>query len=178
MKLYRFSPIDDQKTLLEAVDYVAKQATKLYFRTVGEVEPELINSLTIFSHYDEEFKSLRQMISKLGDPYNQNNGPRVKLHKPIHVTNAAFEQNGQQKSVETTIKYLRIRRPDPYRMQVGCCDLRADFASPDFVNAVLSPDEEKSPRLIKRSEYEMLEFFDPEVDVLAYVVSDSITSKQ
>jgi len=170
VKLYRFSPIDTQEALLEAVEYVAKQATKLYFRTVGEAEPELINSLTIFSHYDDEYKSLSQMISKLGDPHNQNNGPRVKLHNPIKIMNATFEQNGKQTSVDTTIQYLRIRQPDPYRMQVGCCDLEADFNNPDFVNVITEPDDQKSPRLIKRPDYTMLEFFDPDIDVLAYIV--------
>lgn len=171
MQLYRFSPIQDQAQLIEAVNYVAKEATKLYFRSTGNVYDELIKSLTIFTHYPDEYEKLTELAHQLGDPHNENNGPRVKLKNPIKVMNGQFEQNGELKSYHTSIQYLRIRKPDPYRMQVGCCDLEADFDGMDFSYVILSPNEDKSPRLITRPEYDMLEFFDPSIDVLAYVIS-------
>lgn len=96
------------------------------------------------------------MAKTLGNLFNENNGPRVALHEPIKVG-------------ENTITHLRIRKPDPYRMQVGC----NDFDIPDyetFKNEHLLR-YQNNLRLIKIGSYEIIEFFHPDFDVLAYVVS-------
>jgi hypothetical protein len=172
MKLYRFSPIDNQAQLIEAVEYIAQDVAKLYFKSTGEMFNDLIESLTVFSHYPEEYDNLKDIVKRLGEPYNENNGPRIKLHQPIVVKLGKVEENSKYENYTTNVKYIRIRKPDPYRMQVGCADIKDDFDSQDFESAVAWPDEDKSPRLIKRREYNMLEFFDPDVDVLGYIVSE------
>jgi hypothetical protein len=68
-----------------------------------------------------------------------------------------------------TITHLRIRKPDKERPQVGC----NDFDVPDYSTfkeqyLPLYPDNLK---LIKRPEYEMIEFSHPDYDALSYVVS-------
>lgn len=153
MKLYRFSPIKNGEELIKAVKYVTKQNTKLCKKIIGTVLP--ITSLTIFSHYRDEYEKLVKILHKMGKLCGENNGPRVALHKPVKV-------NGN------VIAYLRIRKPDPYRMQVGCSDF--DVAYQHFKKKYLNK-KPKNLRLIKRPEYEMIEFFDPDFDVLAYVVS-------
>jgi hypothetical protein len=57
-------------------------------------------------------------------------------------------------------------------MQVGC----NDFEVQDYkkFKAEYLPKHPSNLRLIERPEYEMVEFFDPDYDVLAYVVSKSI----
>lgn len=154
MQLYHFSPIENKRQLRKAVLYVAEKTSELAKEIVGKTLP--ISSLTVFAHYPNEFEKLSETVKTIGNFLNENNGPRVALHKPIKVgTN--------------TVIHLRVRKPDPYRMQVGC----SDFAIPDyetFKNESLS----KYPnnlRLIKRKDYEMVEFFHPDFDVLAYVVS-------
>ncbi len=107
MKLYRFSPIKNEKELITVIKYVAKQNTKLCKKAIGKILP--ITSLTIFSHYQDEYQRLVGILHKLGKLYNEHNGPRITLHKPIKVTGH-------------TITYLRIRKPDPHRTQVGCSD--------------------------------------------------------
>jgi len=154
MQLYRFSPIRDEKQLREAIIYVAEKTSELSKKTIGKVLP--IKSLTIFSHYPDEFEKLSEMAKTIGDFVNENNGPRVALREPIKVG-------------ENTIIHLRIRKPDPYRMQVGCNDFEVEDYN-TFKNEYLS----KYPnnlRLIERKDYEMIEFLDPDFDVLAYVVS-------
>ncbi len=92
----------------------------------------------------------------MGAPYNENNGPRVALHEPIIVDS-------------NTITHLRIRKPDLERPQVGCNDFDVENYEA-FKTEYLS----KFPEylfLIKRPEYEMIEFRHPDYDVLAYVVS-------
>ncbi len=122
-------------------------------KILGKTFP--IRSLTVFSHSQEEFEFLIKILEKLGKPYNYNNGPRVALYEPIEVG-------------ESHITHLRIRKPDPERLQVGCNDFETDYES--FKKDYL-PNHPENLRLIKRPEYEMIGFYDSSFDVLAYVVS-------
>ncbi|MDP2638773.1 MAG: hypothetical protein Q8P06_01225 [Candidatus Azambacteria bacterium] len=154
MQLYRFSPIKNERGLRGVVIYIADKTSDLAKKIIGKTLP--ISSLTIFAHHPDEFEKLSKMAKTLGNFVNENNGPRVALHEPIKVG-------------ENTVIHLRIRKPDPYRMQVGC----GDFDVPNYVafkNEYLS-EHLNNLRLIKREDYEMIEFFDPDYDVLAYVVS-------
>ena len=154
MQLYRFSPIKDEQQLRKTVIYIANETSKLSKKIIGKILP--IKSLTVFSHYPDEFEKLSEITKTIGNFLNENNGPRIILHKPIKVGN-------------NTIIHLRIRKPDPYRMQVGCNDFEIiDYNT--FKNENLSK-HTNNLRLIKRSNYEMIEFFDPDLDILAYVVS-------
>jgi len=155
MKLYRFSPITGKEQLLEAVSCIAKNTTQLCQKIIGEELP--INPLTVFSHYHEEFENLKKILFELGSQVSEANGPYVKLGDPIQLPNNLLDQ-------------LRVRQPDPYRMQVGC----SDFVVPNYVefkNKYLNKCA-TNLRLISRPEYEMIEFFDPDFDVLAYILSN------
>jgi len=143
--------IANKKELIEAVEYVAIETSKMARKITGESFP--IMSLTIFSHSEPEFESLGKILAELGEPYNYNNGPRIKLHKPIEI-------DGNK------ILYLRIRKPDIERPQVGCDDFETDFKS--FKEKYLS--KHANLELIRRPEYDMIEMKDKEFEVLAYVV--------
>lgn len=154
MDTYRFSPIESKEKLFEAIIYIATQTTSLCKKITGKTYP--IGSLTVFSHGQEEFEKLKEILFTLGELDHENNGPFVKLHEPIQI--------GKDR-----IELLRIRRPDPDRPQVGCNDFEAPSYE-EFKEEFLA----KNPgnlRLVVRPEYEMIEFFDPDFDVLAYVVS-------
>lgn len=154
-KLYWFSPIKSKDKLYEAVDYVAVKTTKLCEKIVKDKYP--ISTLTIFSHYPDEFEQLKKILFELGELDHENNGPFVKLYKPIQLSNNKLE-------------LLRVRQPDPYRMQVGC----NDFEVPDYkeFKKQFLDENPDNLRLIVRPKYEMIEFFDPDYDVLAYVLSN------
>lgn len=98
---------------------------------------------------------LKETLAMLGSPYNENNGPRVQLYEPIQAG-------------DNMITHLRIRKPDPERPQVGCNDFETEYESFKAQYLEAHPEHLK---LIKRPEYEMIEFRDPAFDVLAYVVS-------
>ena len=153
---YRFNPIENKEKLIEAVKYVASQTSMLAQKIVRQSFP--ISSLTIFSHSQDEFENLVKIQSELGSFYNENNGPRIALYEPIIAG-------------ENRITYLRIRKPDPERPQVGCNDFDTDYES--FKNQYLAA-HPNNLRLVKRPDYEMIEFFDPDFDVLAYVISKEI----
>jgi hypothetical protein len=152
---YRFSPIETKEKLLEAVQYVAKTTTELCEKITGNEYP--ISSLTIFSHYPEEFEKLKAFLFEMGKLDHENNGPFVKLNEKISLHNSELE-------------LLRVRHPDPNRPQVGC----NDFLIPnyqEFKENFLTK-KPNNLREITRLEYEMIEFFDPDFDVLAYVLSN------
>ncbi len=154
-KLYRFSPIRDEKTLKEAIHYVAENTTKLCKRITNLEFP--IEGLTIFSHYQDEYEYVKTLLLTLGEFNNdQHHGIYVNLHVPVHLPH-------------NDLTLIRIRQPDPYRMQVGC----NDFHVPD-VNLFKKNFLEKNPnnlRIIDRPDLEMIEFFDPDFDVLAYITT-------
>ncbi|MDO8622590.1 MAG: hypothetical protein Q7R80_05150 [bacterium] len=116
-----------------------------------------ISSLTIFAHYPDEFEYMKGAILALGTLRDANNGPRVLLSTPMQVA-------------DNLIQCVRIRHPDPYRSQVGCGDLVVrDYQ--EFKKQYLR-ERSHHLRLIERERYEMIEFFDPDYDVFAYVVSN------
>jgi hypothetical protein len=148
--------IQNKEGLIKAVQYVAAETSRLARKIVGKTFP--ITSLTIFAHSQPEYELLIRILADLGKPYNYNNGPRVELYEPIMVD-------------DNHIIHLRIRKPDAERPQVGCNDFETDYET--FKRKYLSryPD---NLRLIKRPEYEMIELYDPEFKVLAYIVSEKI----
>jgi len=148
--------IKNQKELIEAVRYVASETSRMVRKTIGKTFP--IKSLTIFAHSQPEFELLSEIITKIGEPYNYNNGPRVKLYKPIEVG-------------KNHITHLRVRKPDPRRPQVGCNDFETNYET--FKNKYLVKYSDNL-NLIKRLEYEMIELYNKEFDVLAYVVSSNL----
>lgn len=145
--------INSQEELIEAVKITALETSKMARKIFGKTFP--INSLTIFTHSQPEYNEMVEIISKIGKPYNFNNGPRVELNKPIEVG-------------KNFITHLRIRKPDSERPQIGCNDFETDYVT--FKNAYLLRHTDNL-KLIKRKEYEMIEIHDNKFNVLAYVVS-------
>ena len=146
--------IKNQEELIEVVKYIATKTSKMAQKIVGTTFP--IKSLTVFAHSQPEFELLTGMLSKIGKSFNYKNGPRVELYKLIKVG-------------DNHITHLRIRKPDSERPQVGCNDFETNYN--DFKSEYLSK-HPNSLNLITRPEYEMIELYDSEFDVLAYVVSN------
>lgn len=148
------SPIKSISELLGVVHYVAENSARLSKEIIGTSFP--IHSLTVFSHSGGEFEYLKVLLGTLGLPYNENNGPRVTLYEPIVVGS-------------NTITHLRIRKPDLERPQVGCNDF--DVEDYEAFKAEYLAKHPDNLILIKRPDYEMIEFRHPDFDVLAYIVS-------
>jgi hypothetical protein len=146
--------IKNQNELVAAVKYIASETSKMAEKVLDVAFP--IKSLTVFAHSQSEFESLIKILAQIGKPYNYNNGPRVELHYPIEVG-------------ENRIVYLRIRKPDPERPQIGCNDFETNYEI--FKKKYLSKFVDNL-QLIKRPEYEMIELHNKDFDVLAYFASD------
>lgn len=150
-QIYRFSPIKDEKSLLQVFEYLAIQLNNLSNKLFNLTLP--VTSLKVFSHYPEEYNFLRKIISSMGSevPFNSPTSFYVKV---------------DQKFVDHDIGYLGIRVVDPYRLQVGC----GDYEILDFENF-------KKHHLL-RSEFvrpfsndsNILEIWHPDFDILGYAI--------
>lgn len=151
MRLYRFSPITGEGQFLSAVRYVTRKNTLLCRKIIGKSLP--ISYVTIFSHFPDEYEKLKKICGRIGGQVSENNGPKFALGRTMKIA-------GHK------ITAIRIRKPDPYRTHVGCCDFDADFNKVRIFKS-------ENLRVIKRPDMEMIEFFHPDFDVLAYVVNKS-----
>ena len=158
---YKFSPIKNKEELHSAISYVAVAVSELLQKVTGDMAP--ITSLSVFSHDDDEYAFLCGLLKTMGTGVGEVNGPRVALHEPMRA-------GGH------TITHLRIRNPDPDKPQVGCADLDvADYFA--FKNKNLST-HLQNLKLIVRPDYELIELFDKDSDVLGYVLSQPERSKK
>jgi len=141
--------------IIKIVKVIAEKAEDLVRLTIGRELP--ITYLTIFSHHPHEYNRFVEWVTEIGIKSDANNGVRFALQKPIQTAGGE-------------VVNIRIRKPDPYRSQIGCADLKVDnYDSFKMEELFKYPD---NLRVIERPEYEMIEFFDFNTnDVLAYVVS-------
>ncbi len=150
------SLIGSKEDVIKMVQVIAEKVERLVSGTVGRELP--ITYLTIFSHHPHEYNRFVEWASELGIKSEVNNGVRFALNEPIQTAGGA-------------IKSVRIRKPDPYRSQIGCADVRVEDYSQFKSEEV--PKYAENLRLIERPEYDMIEFFDFNCnDVLAYVLSN------
>ena len=78
---------------------------------------------------------------------------------------------------ETTYTYLYIRKPDPYRYQVGDLDFYMDpdeYA--DLKQLLLKSEGVKGARVYYKPEKDMVELYDPDIDALGYVSNYKMAS--
>lgn len=168
MKLYRYSPIENKEQLFEAIRHIIIACHKLCKQSFGKYLPNAGN-VGIFCHYENEYKTLtalRQELTEASDNFNQK---YFRLHEPITVP--AIDN-----VPATTYTYLYIRKPDPYRAQVG--DLDFYLKPEDYVaikNDLQNNKSIKGARIFSRPELDMIELYDPDVDVLAYVSTHKMT---
>ncbi|MFH1398694.1 MAG: hypothetical protein ABIG95_01115 [Candidatus Woesearchaeota archaeon] len=114
MKLYTFSPIKNEKQLMEAITYIHFACHKLCKQSFDKYLPNAGNT-GVFCHYNDEYERLIKIREKLAEPSDNPKQKYFKLHNPIVIP-----KKGEVP--ETTYNYLYIRKPDPYRHHVGGVD--------------------------------------------------------
>lgn len=161
MKLYRFSPIKTGAEAYQALQYVHETYHALCLKTMGRYLP-VQGLIVIFCHYDDEYQSLLKFREKQTNTQDHFLNKYFRLHEDI-----TFTASGDTPSA--TYRYLYIRQPDPWRAQVG--DL--DFALPADEYQALKSELAQSPRpgvrIFPRNDLDMIELYDPDLDVLAYI---------
>lgn len=163
MKLYTFSPIQNQNELLEAITFTHFACYQLCKQSYGSYLANAGN-MGIFCHYDDEYEQLTELRKQLTAASDDAMQKYFRLHQPIVIP-------AKDDVPETTYSYLYIRRPDPYRHQVG----DVDFYLPEdqyraLKQAILSGKRTLlGARVFDRPDLDMIELYDPDVDALGYI---------
>lgn len=171
MKLYRFSPIKDREQLLEAIRYIHVACHKLCHQSFGNYLPNSGN-IGIFCHYDNEYDRLVEIRKELTGSSDNFNQKYFRLHEPIAIP-------AEGDIPEATYTYLYIRKPDPYRYQVGDLDFYLEQSQYDELKLSLlnGTSKIKGARTLDRTDLDMIELYDPDIDVLGYVSTHKMTEK-
>lgn len=169
-RLYRFSPIGSKDELMEAILFIHFACYRLCWDSFGKYLPDAGN-MGIFYHYEEEFIKLKQIRDMIVEPSDNPELKYFTLLEPITIP----EKDGVP---ETTYTHLYIRRPDPYRSQVG----DVDFYLPEDQYLSLKREMQngkKVPgaRIFDRPDLDMIELFNPDIDALGYVSTSTMTEK-
>jgi hypothetical protein len=170
MKLYRFSPILNKEQLFDAIRYTHFACHKLCNQTFGKLLPNAGN-IGIFCHYEDEFERLVAIRKEITEPSDNPDQKYFKLHEPIVIP-------AQDGVPETTYTHLYIRRPDPYRHHVGDVDFYLEPAKYNTLRqSIVNGEQIKGARIYPRTELDMIELFDPDIDTCSYIISDSVAKK-
>jgi len=166
MRLYRFSPIQNKEELLEAIKHIHFSCYKLCKQSFGEYLPNAGN-MGVFCHYDDEYDRLIAIRKEMTENTGNLSQKYFKLHEPIIIP-------AEGDVPETTYTYLYIRRPDPYRAQVGDVDFYlAPEEYQDLKQAMLAGTKTlPGARVFDRPDLDMIELYDPNVDALGYVSTE------
>ncbi|MFS8131402.1 MAG: hypothetical protein ACMG57_05515 [Candidatus Dojkabacteria bacterium] len=149
-KLYRFSPIKDEKTFKEALSYITTQLESLSKELFQEALP--INTVKIFPHYLDEYDYLYKLVKDLGP-------------KASFSSDTSYYAEVDQMVGGYNIKYIGVRIVDPYRLQVGC----GDYEIENFKEFREKHSNESKFVRDFRGE-DMIEIWHPDYDVLGYIV--------
>jgi len=170
MKLYRFSPIKNKSELWEAIKHIHFECHKLCKQSFGHYLPNAGN-MGIFCHYDDEYERLIEIRKELTEQSDNSNQKYFQLYEPIIIPT--------RKDVpETTYTYLYIRKPDPYRHHVGDVDF---YLEPEkymeLKQSLLAGKKINGARVFERTDLDMVELYNPDIDALAYVSTKQMTEK-
>lgn len=168
MQLYRFSPIKNEKELLEAIEFLHFACFMLCKQSVGMYLP-IAGNVGIFCHYDHEYDELINIREKLTEPSDDPHRKYFKLLKPIVIP-------ATDSIPETSYTHLYIRKPDPYRAHVGDIDfiLEAEKYT-SLKKGLLEGKLIKGTRIFDRAELDMIELYDPDIDALGYIAMKQVT---
>ena len=170
MKLYRFSPIKSREELFEAIRHIHFEAHKLCKQSFGRYL-ENAGNMGVFCHYENEFVALKKIREELTKPSDNPDQKYFCLLNPIVIP-----KHGD--IPKTMYTHLYIRRPDPYRHHVGDVDFYLDPEGYKKLKySLIAGEKKKGARVFERPDLDMIELYDPDVDVLAYVSTKIMTEK-
>ncbi len=170
MKLYRFSPIQDENQLLDAIQHTHFSCFELCKKAFNSYLP-VAGNMGIFCHYDLEYKFLTELREGLTAKSDNLNQKYFRLYKPIVIAS-------KDDIPETTYTHLYIRRPDQYRAQVGDVDFMVDNEKyTKLKEALMEGRHVNSVTIFNRPDLDMIELSDPDIDALAYLSTTAMTEK-
>lgn len=166
---YSFSPITSRESLFEAIASIHLDCQQLCFNSFGRILPNAGN-MGVFCHYLEEYEFLFGVREELTEPSENPDQKYFKLHSPITFP-------AKDRFPETTYTHLYIRKPDPYRHHAGDVDF---YLPPEeysnLKSQFLSGNPLPGARVFDRNDLDMIELFHPDIDALAYVSTEKMST--
>lgn len=137
---------------------------ELCVKSYGEYLP-VRATMVIFCHYDSEYKYLCKLADSMTNQADSFNAKYYRLKEPITI-------DSEGDTPAATYNYLYIRKPDPWRAQVGDIDfvLRPENRYAQLKKTLVKK-ETQNMRIFPRDDLDLIELHDPDIDVLAYIAS-------
>lgn len=162
MKRFKFSPIKSKKELIKAIKDIHFESYKLCKKNLDCILP-VAGNIGVFCHYKDEFEWLTRVRKEWTDLSDNWNQKYFRLYEPIVIE----AKEGIQK---TTYTYLYIRKPDPSHDQVGDLDFYLEQGKYEKLKqSLLSGKIIPGVRILERPDLDLIELYDPKVDVVAFV---------
>lgn len=140
----------NKERLKEHVQIIVKKACELKNRHTDE-KTARVNYACIFAQNQEEFEKLLFSANQLGKVIQETpTGPLFQI-EPLDT-------------IAGKLQILKIRKPDPNRIELG----DADFTVEDYGKFKSIHLLTQGFKLIERPTMEMIELMEPSLDVLAY----------
>lgn len=138
---------EDLKTKVKSI---VEKATALKNKHIDEKNTP-VNYACIFSQTQEEYNELLEVARKIGKVVKETPTGLVFHIEPLQT-------------VSGVLKLLKIRIPDPTRLELGDADFTVSNFSKFKKKYLFKP----GFRLIERKDFVMIELVDPEFDVRVY----------
>jgi len=163
MKLYRFSPIQNEAQMMEAIKHIHFACHALCKQSMGKYLP-VAGNIGIFCHYEDEYIFLKNLQAELTDLSKSVYGKYFLFHKPIVIP-------AKGDISKTIYSYLYIRKPDPNKPQVGDMDF---YLEPEkyakLKQSLIDGKIIKGARVLpNRPDLDLIELYDSEIDVLGFI---------
>lgn len=162
MTPYRFSPIQNESQLLHAIEHIHVACHALCQKLLGTYLP-VAGNIGIFCHFENEYTKLTEIQREITDPSKSVYGKYFQLYQPFIV--AAKDDIPQ-----AVYTHLYIRKPDPQKPQVGDLDF---FLEPEkyagLKQSLLRSGPQKGMRMLNRSDLDLVELYDADIDTLGYI---------
>ena len=149
--------------MMKAVEHIHYGCHDLCKKAIGKYLP-VAGTIGIFCHYDEEYEFLTQVQAKLVDFTNSVNGKYYRLLNPFVIP-------AKGDIPEAVYTNFYIRKPDPYRHQVGDLDFYLESDTFSMLKKSLTDRAliEGARIIPNRPDLDLVELFNPDVDVLGYI---------
>ena len=163
MNQYKFSPIQNEGQLIDAIAYIHHTCHMLCKKSFGTYLP-VAGNVGIFCHFDDEYTQLTTLQKKLTDSSDLIYGKYYQLYKPIAIPI-------QDNVPAACYSYLYIRKPDIIKYQVGDIDFYLEpIKYSKLKQSLINGETMKGTRLIpNRPDLDLIELYDLKVDAFAYI---------
>jgi len=149
----------EKEGVVNKVKNIVRKATALKNKHLDDKDAP-VNYACIFSQSKEEYDELLEVIHNIGKVVKETPTGFVFQIKPLET-------------VSGTLKFLKLRLPDPTRPEIG----DADFTVSNFSEFEKKYLQRKGFKLIKRKDFVMIELMDSDFDVRAYFSNPPLESQ-